>query len=183
MDRLGIDVTVIVNYSWSTAELCRETNDYILESCVKYPDRLTGFCAVSDFTSEASLQEMGRCAGAGARGIGELRPDYHPDVFTDQKAMIPFASMLREHDLLLLLHTSEPVGHQYPGKGTAVPSLVYPFLSGFPEITTICAHWGGGLPFYALMPEVKKTLANVYFDSAASRSCTDRTSTVRSSGW
>ena len=35
-------------------------------------------------------------------------------------------------------------------------------------MTIICAHWGGGLPFYALMPEVKKTLKNVYFDTAAS---------------
>ena len=30
------------------------------------------------------------------------------------------------------------------------------------------AHFGGGLPFYALMPEVKESLRNVYFDSAAS---------------
>ena len=27
---------------------------------------------------------------------------------------------------------------------------------------------GGGLPFYALMPEVYETLTNVYFDTAAS---------------
>ena len=32
----------------------------------------------------------------------------------------------------------------------------------------MCAHWGGGLPFYALMPEVEESLSNVYFDSAAS---------------
>ncbi|MCK4698418.1 MAG: amidohydrolase family protein, partial [Dehalococcoidia bacterium] len=29
-------------------------------------------------------------------------------------------------------------------------------------------HWGGGLPFYALMPEVKKAMGNVFFDTAAS---------------
>ena len=29
------------------------------------------------------------------------------------------------------------------------------------------AHWGGGLPFYALMPEVREALAGVYFDTAA----------------
>jgi predicted TIM-barrel fold metal-dependent hydrolase len=32
----------------------------------------------------------------------------------------------------------------------------------------VCAHWGGGLPFYAMMPEVKEVLRNVFFDSAAS---------------
>jgi predicted TIM-barrel fold metal-dependent hydrolase len=32
----------------------------------------------------------------------------------------------------------------------------------------VCAHWGGGLPFYSLMPEVKQAMKNVYFDTAAS---------------
>ena len=32
----------------------------------------------------------------------------------------------------------------------------------------ICAHWGGGLPFYALMPEVPEVIKNVYFDTAVS---------------
>jgi predicted TIM-barrel fold metal-dependent hydrolase len=35
-------------------------------------------------------------------------------------------------------------------------------------MTIVCAHWGGGLPFYALMPEVAEALKNVYFDSSAS---------------
>ena len=41
-------------------------------------------------------------------------------------------------------------------------------IENFPDNTIICAHWGGGLPFYALMPEVGAALSNVYFDSAAS---------------
>ncbi len=168
MDRHGIDVTVIVNYSWTTPDLCRETNDYILESCSRYPDRLAGFCAIADFASDESLREIERSALAGTRGIGELRPDFHPDTFIDSTRMAPFVDLLKQHDLMLLLHTSEPVGHQYPGKGAAVPGLVYSFLSNFPDMTAICAHWGGGLPFYTLMPEVRETLKNVYFDTAAS---------------
>jgi hypothetical protein len=46
--------------------------------------------------------------------------------------------------------------------------MLYPFITSFPDLTIVCAHWGGGLPFYALMPEVKKAIGNVYFDSAAS---------------
>jgi hypothetical protein len=45
---------------------------------------------------------------------------------------------------------------------------VYRFIQNFPGNPIICAHWGGGLPFYSLMPEVKESLKNVYFDSAAS---------------
>ncbi|MCK4721821.1 MAG: amidohydrolase family protein, partial [Dehalococcoidia bacterium] len=31
----------------------------------------------------------------------------------------------------------------------------------------VCAHWGGGLPFYALMPETARALTSVFFDTAA----------------
>ncbi|HSW57654.1 MAG TPA: amidohydrolase family protein, partial [Dehalococcoidales bacterium] len=59
-------------------------------------------------------------------------------------------------------------GHLYPGKGDTTPELIYPFILAYPELRLVCSHWGGGLPFYALMPEVSKTLQNVYFDCAAS---------------
>ena len=42
-------------------------------------------------------------------------------------------------------------------------------------MTVIAAHWGGGLPFYALMPEVREALENVYFDTAASHLLYDAT--------
>ena len=168
MDRDGVDASVIVNYGWSTHELCVETNDYILESVARYPKRLYGFCAVSSFTNDASLREIERCAKAGAKGVGELRPDEQADDFTNKEAMTPFVELLKENGLVLLTHASEPVGHMYPGKGEATPGLLYQFIVNFPELTIVCAHWGGGLPFYALMPEVRKALENVYFDTAAS---------------
>jgi predicted TIM-barrel fold metal-dependent hydrolase len=31
----------------------------------------------------------------------------------------------------------------------------------------IAAHWGGGLPFYNLMPEIRRVTANVWYDTAA----------------
>ena len=42
------------------------------------------------------------------------------------------------------------------------------FIDAFPDNIIICAHWGGGLPFYSLMPEISRSLPNIYFDSAAS---------------
>lgn len=168
MDRHGVAVSVIVNYGWATPDFCRETNDYILESCARYPDRLIGFCAISDVTSDVSLRELERCAAAGARGIGELRPDFYRNDFLSDEAMRPFAGLLKGYGLMLLLHCTEPVGHRYPGKGAATPDLIYPFLERYSDIITICAHWGGGLPFYTLMPEVDSVLENVYFDTAAS---------------
>ena len=168
MDRDGIDVSVIVNYGWTTHELCVEVNDYILESIARYPRRLIGFCAVQPQSCEAAIAEIERCVEGGIRGVGELRPDTQLLDLTDEQVMQPFVEVLKKHQLILLTHSSEPVGHLYPGKGIVTPDMLYPFITSFPDLTIVCAHWGGGLPFYALMPEVKQALKNVYFDTAAS---------------
>lgn len=167
MDKEGIDISVVLNIGWTTPELCLESNDYILESVARYPSRLIGFCAIQPRSAKAAVTEIERCARAGAKGIGELRPD--TQLFDLQSESIePVIEALRKHKLILLTHASEPVGHQYPGKGSATPQMLYPFITRFPDLTIVCAHWGGGLPFYALMPEVGKSMSNVYFDTAAS---------------
>jgi predicted TIM-barrel fold metal-dependent hydrolase len=168
MDKAGIDISVIVNIGWTTHELCVETNDYILESIAHYPQRLIGFCTVQPLSSGAAIAEIERCVRGGARGIGEMRPDMQLFDLADEEIMPPFVEVLRSHQLMLLTHASEPVGHDYPGKGVITPDMLYPFISRYPDLTIVCAHWGGGLPFYALMPEVKKALENVFFDTAAS---------------
>jgi len=168
MDEDGVDISVIVNYGWTTHELCVETNDYILESIARYPNRLIGFCSVQPNSYEAAIAEIERCAKGGARGIGEMRPDMQLLDLRDEVMMKPFVEVIAKHKLILLTHASEPVGHEYTGKGSITPGMLYPFITSFPDLTIVCAHWGGGLPFYALMPEVKQAMTNVFFDTAAS---------------
>ncbi len=168
MDKAGVDISVILNIGWTTHDLCVETNDYILESIARYPDRLVGFCSVQPRSFQAALDELERCAQGGIKGVGELRPDLQLLDLGDEELMTPFADMLSKHNLILLTHSSEPVGHIYSGKGSVTPEVLYPFIAVHPELTIVCSHWGGGLPFYALMPEVKKAIPNVYFDTAAS---------------
>ena len=60
MDRDGVDVSVIVNYGWTTHDLCVETNDYILESIARHPRRLIGFCSVQPNSYEAAAAELER---------------------------------------------------------------------------------------------------------------------------
>jgi predicted TIM-barrel fold metal-dependent hydrolase len=67
-----------------------------------------------------------------------------------------------------LLHASEPLGHAYPGKGAATPDRIAALLAAEPETRFVLAHWGGGLPFYELMPEVAALTRNVVYDTAAS---------------
>jgi len=168
MDEAGIDISVILNHGWATHELCVETNDYILESIARYPKRLIGFCAIQPYSSSAAIAEVERCAKGGLKGVGELRPDVQLLDLNDAAVMEPFIEVIKKHKLILHTHASEPVGHQYPGKGGITPDILYPFIISYPDLTIVCAHWGGGLPFYALMPEVEKAMSNVFFDTAAS---------------
>jgi predicted TIM-barrel fold metal-dependent hydrolase len=168
MDKDGVDISVVLNIGWTTHELCVETNDYILESIARYPKRLVGFCTVQPWSLGYAIDEIERCVRGGIRGIGEMRPDIQLTDLGEEEVMKPFIEVLMKHNLILLVHASEPVGHLYPGKGAITPELLYPFLISYPDLTIVCAHWGGGLPFYALMPEVEKAMGNVYFDTAAS---------------
>ncbi len=167
MDKAGIDLSVIVNLGWTKHELCVETNDYILESIARYPRRLIGFCAVQPLSIKATA-EIERCVRGGIKGVGEMRPDMQLIDLAQAEVMRPLVDVLRKHKLILLTHTSEPVGHNYPGKGSITPGRLYPLFTAFPDLPVVCAHWGGGLPFYALMPEVREAMKNVYFDTAAS---------------
>jgi predicted TIM-barrel fold metal-dependent hydrolase len=66
-----------------------------------------------------------------------------------------------------MLHSTEPIGHLYPGKGEATPDKLFIWLSAYPTQPIVLAHWGGGLPFYELMPEVRAVTHYVAYDSAA----------------
>ena len=104
-------------------------------------------------------------------GIGELHADTQGFDIGDADTMRPLLEVANEHGLIITAHTSEPVGHLYQGKGHTTPDVTLRFIENaraYPSVKIVCAHWGGGLPFYALMPEVKDALRNVWFDTAAS---------------
>lgn len=167
MDENGIAKSIIQNIGWVSNDACRISNDYILESVSKYAGRLIGFCAVQPLEPEEALNEIIRCGKAGARGIGELRPDIQGFDLDDTILMKPLMAEIAHQGMVVSLHASEPVGHKYAGKGNVTPDILFDFISGFREITIILAHMGGGLLFYELMPEVKEVLANTYYDTAA----------------
>lgn len=168
MDKHGVDVSVVLNYGWKTQSLCVEINDYIMESIARFPRRIIGFCNVTLDAQDKALKELERCVHGGVKGIGEIRPDIISDNGNLIDKIRPLAEFAIKNNLILLTHASEPVGHQYSGKGKATPDLIYALITSFPDLKIVCAHWGGGLPFYSLMPEVKQAMKNVYFDTAAS---------------
>jgi predicted TIM-barrel fold metal-dependent hydrolase len=167
MDEAGVDVSVCAGFGWTDPEIARESNDYNLEAARSHPDRLVAFCSVNPLWGEDAVAEVRRCHEAGAKGIGELHPDTQGILDADLAALAPVFDTAKELGMPILIHASEPVGHGYPGKGTVTPELLMALVNAFPNNTFIFSHFGGGLPFYGLMPEVKSALKNVYFDSAA----------------
>ena len=166
MDEQEIDISVVQNFQWTDPEVCHLTNQYIAETIKQYPDRLIGFGMVCLDDPAGALAEIEYCAAKGMQGIGEIRPPL--PVLNHLELIEPVIQAMIANGMILCTHSSEPLGHLYPGKGDLTPAVLYALISRFPELKIDCAHWGGGLPLYMLMPEVKKNTPRVYFDSAAS---------------
>lgn len=167
MDKTGIDKSVIFGFSCLDMGMSKEANDYIIDVVKRYPDRFIGFAIVPPNHPEME-KELIRCAEAGLKGVGEIIPDaVHVDI-SKQDEIGKFAAVCQKLKFPILMHANELIGHYYPGKGKMGPEQAYLFAVNNPENTIIYAHWGGGLFFYELMPEVRKNLKNVYYDNAAS---------------
>jgi len=168
MDEEGVERSVIFGFPWETSEHYRRHNDYIIEAVQKHPKRLTGFCSFSPLSVQG-LKEVERCLGSGLSGVGELAV-YGSGLSSGVgEALGEVATLCARLDVPLLLHTNEPVGHQYPGKTPMTLNQIYTFLRANPSCRIILGHWGGGILFFGLMKkEVGEVFQNVWFDTAAS---------------
>ncbi|MBA3826159.1 MAG: amidohydrolase family protein [Ktedonobacterales bacterium] len=164
----GIDRAVTFGFGWRDAGLIRLANDYVIDAVRRHPDRLIGFAVIQPTAPADALAEITRAYAAGLRGIGELMPHGQGYRLSDTTLLAPIAEAAQALDLIVLTHASEPVGHHYPGKGDVSPADLLAFAAAFPQLRVVAAHWGGGLPFYHLMPEVAELLRHWWFDTAAS---------------
>ena len=168
MARSGVDKAVILGFAWQDNGRMSATNDYLVESAEKSNGRLLPFILVNPTDVDFTEREIDRFKDRKIMGIGELMPDGQGYHLTKDNVMDGVMRLAEEHDLIVMIHTNEPVGHAYPGKGHVFPSIMCRMVDKFPGVRIICSHWGGGLIFYEMMPEVSALLKNVYYDSAAS---------------
>lgn len=167
MDEAGIAHSIVCGWPWRDLGLCREHNDFMAEAAAAAAGRISWLAIVPPHERGAAA-EIERCFALGAVGIGELNADAQGFAWEETEALAEALSICIAADRPALIHTSEPVGHRYPGKGAATPDRLVPFLAAFPKLKVVAAHWGGGLPFYELMPEIAALAKNVVYDSAAS---------------
>lgn len=168
MEEAGVDVSVALGFAWRDHEECARHNDYLLEAAAASGGRLVPFCTVNPLAGEAAAREIERCARAGARGLGELRPDSQgwPLEGEPGDALLELAA---RHGLVLLFHVTEPAGREYPGKRGLTLESFYRFAEGAGGIPIIGAHLAGGLPLYAPIPAARRALSTAYMDTAALR--------------
>ena len=168
MDESEVERSVICGFPWKEPDLCSLHNDYLLESVSRYPQRLIAFIGLPmDHPDEAAL-ELERGLKNGTCGVGEI--GYYDREMTseDIAMMAPVLTRLERGGLPLLLHTNENIGHPYPGKGRTPLERFYELILNHPHLKVVLGHWGGGLVFYELMPEVARVMTNVFYDTAAS---------------
>ncbi len=168
MDEEGVDAAVLCPFPWTTLRACAENNDYILETASCHPGRFIPFAVTNPRLGRDAVREARRCLEAGAAGIGELHAQPQGFDPLDRDLLSPLVRLAVEFGVPVMIHVNEPVGHEYPGKGPVIPLTAYHLVKAFPEAVFILPHWGGGLPFYELMPEVAEECRNVFYDTAAS---------------
>jgi len=167
MDAEGVDRSVVFGFPWRKEAHFRENNDYVLDACRRYPERLLPLGCFHVQAREA-LAEARRCLASGCLGIGELA-FYTSGLDAEaRQSLDPVARMCAEAGALVMLHTNEPVGHHYPGKSPMHLADLYRLIESCPETRWILAHLGGGLPWFGFLKRtVREVLRNCWFDTAA----------------
>ncbi len=167
MDRAGIDRVVLLSEYRLTHESSVARNDQALHILRRWPDRVMAFACLQPTAGQAALDEMKRCLDSGMVGVGELNP-YGQAHTLDDPDFLRVVEACITYGVPMNLHVSEEIGHYYLGKSTTPLRHYHRLACRYPELKLILAHWGGGLFLYEIMPEVRRELANVWYDTAAS---------------
>ncbi|MGH7641288.1 MAG: amidohydrolase family protein [Candidatus Dormibacteria bacterium] len=170
LDQAGLDRALVFGWPFRDPGLLSSVNDYVADEAARSQGRLLGLGLVNPGRS-GWQGELSRCADLGLRGLGELNADAQGFELRFEGGLAGLLRRLSEMRWPLILHATEPLGHPYPGKGTARPErlweLLAPALAELPQLQLCLAHLGGGLPFYAHMPEVAALCRQLWFDTAA----------------
>lgn len=168
MDAGGVERAVLQGWYWERPETCAAQNRFYAACVRAHPDRLSAFATIHPAAGEAAvLAEIRRAHADGLAGLGELSPHSQGYGVADAAfdAALALAGELR---LPVNCHVSDPQTRRYPGKVDTPLEDFRQLARRHPEVRLIFAHWGGGLLFQETDPAVRRELANVRYDTAAS---------------
>ena len=164
---MAIDKSVLMGFPWQDPGLLQMHNDYLIEAANCHPQRLIPFCQVILSKGADAELEIDRCTRKGAKGVGELILDYKNTAVGRHDGLQPIAKILKNKSIPVLIHVNTTNGRDHSGKGKPEWEKVSRIIASHPDLDIILAHWGGGLMFFELMPEIAKLNQRVYYDTAA----------------
>jgi predicted TIM-barrel fold metal-dependent hydrolase len=167
MDRAGIEKCVLLGWYWENQGTCDLQNRWFRDLITEHPDRLLAFVAVQPRAKQAALDSLERALDAGFCGIGELFPQVQGFAY-DDTYFVRVLQIAAERRAPVNLHVTDPlVPTTAVTRSTPLENFIR-LAKEFPTAKLILAHWGGGLPFYELNPQLHQILRNVTYDCAAS---------------
>ena len=167
MNQNKIDYSIVMGMGWSDYSFNQYVNEYLIESQVKSGGRLVAITGITPQHGDTGIYEAERCIASGSHGFGEVHLSEQKMAGKPFDFLEPYMSMLLTAEFPLVVHSSEPVGHLYQGKGQTNPQELEKLVQFFPNNKMVLAHWGGGLLFYEMMKEMKELMGNVFYDTAA----------------
>ena len=165
IDENNLDYCSVLGFSWEDHERCLEHNKYISSL---NDSRLISFASISSRPFDKIDDYVKDLKEMKFSGIGEI--SFYKDGFDKEQAEYVDEILYNaaEHELAVMLHVNEPVGHKYMGKYNTNFEKLYEVICKNPDSKIILSHWGGGIFVYELMNEVREAFKNVYYDTAAS---------------
>ncbi len=166
IDSEGIFGAVALSFPWTTPDMARRQNDY-MATLVAGDTNIYPFGCVPLSPGIDIESRVTEIVTQGLYGIGEVA-FYHTGFGRlEEEWLDHLCHLAGQNNLPVNIHVSEPVGHSYSGKYDSDLNRLVSLLMNHPGTTFILAHWGGGLPFYELMPEIGRSSDNWYYDTAA----------------
>src|SRR4030042_2852435 len=167
MLRSGIDRAVAMGFPWEREDFCAAQNEYFRTVAESSGGSIIPFASVPVNRTARIDAWVREIKDMGFRGVGEV--SYYRNGMNSESIdhLRSLLSAARSYSLPVCLHVNEPVGHRYPGKYDPLLQEVHAAVAEHPDVVVILSHWGGGLLFYELMPEVSRSLKNCYYDTAA----------------
>ena len=167
MNQNKIDYSIVMGMGWSDYSFNQYVNEYLIESQIKSGGRLVAITGITPQHGDTGIYEAERCIASGSHGFGEVHLSEQRMAGKPFDFLKPYMSMLLTEEFPLVVHSSEPVGHLYQGKGQTNPQELEKLVQFFPNNKMVLAHWGGGILFYEMMKEMKELMGNVFYDTAA----------------
>lgn len=144
----------------------RLSNETVADACRRHPDVFIGFGSVDPHKGTAAINEIGRIAELGLRGV-----KFHPSLQAfapDDPLYWPIYAECAEQSLPALFHTgTSGIGAGQPGgQGVrldyARPIRLDAVAADHPELTVVAAHFGW--PWYPELIAMALHKTNIYID-------------------